>query len=70
MIEKKIQKAVKELGMFTTPHKLAEFLKTDVELIYHGIEKGYIGYVKGRNYFLIKTADIFFFLKKFSLLIN
>ena len=60
-----IKKAVNTLSPLTKPHKLAEFLKVDVDLIYYGMEYGYIEYFKTRNSCSVKTAGIIKFLKKF-----
>lgn len=65
-----IKKAVKTLSPLTKPHKLAEFLKVDVDLIYYGMEHGYIEYFKTRNRYSVKTAGIVKFLKKFSSLMK
>ena len=65
-----IKKAVNTLSPLNKPHKLAEFLKTDVDLIYYGMEHGYIEFFKTRNRCSIKTASIIKFLKKFSSLVK
>ena len=65
-----IKKAVKKLSPLTKPHKLAEFLKIDVDIVYYGMEKGYIEYFKTQDRYSVKTAGIVKFLKKFSSLIK
>ena len=65
-----IKQAVKELSPLTKPHKLAKFLEIDVDLVYYGMEKGYIEYFKTQDRYSAKTASIIKFLKKFSSLVK
>lgn len=65
-----IKQAVKNLSPLTKPKKLADFLNIDIELVYFGMEKGYIEYIKLNERCSVKTACIILFLKKFSVLLK